>query len=510
MVRLQLRVVIPVLLVLLAAFPAFGSTLTVTSIADSGAGSLRAAVAAAAPGDTINFNLAYPATITLSSTIWVTTSVTITGPGANNLAISGNNASEVFFVTGGPTVAISGVTIDGGNAPSGGGIMIFASTLQLTDCAVSGNTASLYNGGGIFNFDQSNLILNRTTVSGNSAAGEGGGIVNYQDSTMTLINSTVSANTSGTDGGGIVNNGSTLVVINGTIAGNSATTVGGGIADSNGTLTLKSTLVANNKGGNCSLSGDTVASDGYNLSDDGSCSAILNSTTDSNNVSAAGLDSKGLQNNGGPTNTIALLPTSPAVDGVPVPNCTLTDGTTPVSTDQRGVSRPQGPACDIGALELVQSAAFASFNAKLDIDGQRLQLNSTFTLASGSGGINPLTDAVKLQVGTFTTTIPAGSFHQLAFGDKQGGYVFAGVVNGVSMAIQIVPLGASSYEFKAEAAPVDLSGVQNPVQVSLSIGTATGTASVYTDLPSADADPVNTCRHHDHRAGCSQAHRWRD
>ncbi|MDE3109431.1 MAG: hypothetical protein KGL02_05770, partial [Acidobacteriota bacterium] len=70
MVRLQLRVVIPVILVLLMAFPALGSTITVTNTADSGAGSLRAAVASAAPGDTINFSLTYPATITLSSTIW--------------------------------------------------------------------------------------------------------------------------------------------------------------------------------------------------------------------------------------------------------------------------------------------------------------------------------------------------------------------------------------------------------------------------------------------------------
>ncbi|MDE3169752.1 MAG: right-handed parallel beta-helix repeat-containing protein [Acidobacteriota bacterium] len=510
MVRLQLRVVIPVILVLLMAFPALGSTITVTNTADSGAGSLRAAVASAAPGDTINFSLTYPATITLSSTIWMTTSVTIAGPGANNLAISGNNATELFYVTGGPTVAISGVTIEAGNAPSGGGIMVFASTLQLTDCAVSGNTASLYNGGGIFNFDQSNLVLNRTTVSGNSAAGEGGGIVSYQGSTVTLINSTVSANSSGTDGGGIVNSSSTLVVINGTIAGNSAATVGGGIDDSNGTLTLKSTLVANNKGGNCSLSGSTLTSDGYNLSDDGSCSAILNSTTDSNNVSAAGLDSKGLQNNGGSTNTIALLPTSPAIDGVPVANCTLTDGTTKVTMDQRGVSRPQGPACDIGAFELVQSAGFSSFNAKLDIDGRHFRLNSTFALSSGSSGINPLTDVVKLQVGTFSAAIPAGLFHQLSLGDKQGAFVFAGMINGAYTSMQIVPLGGNSYEFKAEGAPVDFSGVQNPVPVSLSIGNATGTTSVNADLSGTDADELNPCRHRDNRAGCSRDHRWRE
>jgi hypothetical protein len=75
------------------------------------------------------------------------------------------------------------------------------------------------------------------------------------------------------------------------------------------------------------------------------------------NNTPAGLDPSGLQNNGGPTQTIALLPTSPAVDAIPVSPvnyCTDVTGM-PVTTDQRGVSRPQGPACDIGAFELVQA-----------------------------------------------------------------------------------------------------------------------------------------------------------
>ncbi|MBV9768659.1 MAG: hypothetical protein JOZ32_03735 [Bryobacterales bacterium] len=74
------------------------------------------------------------------------------------------------------------------------------------------------------------------------------------------------------------------------------------------------------------------------------------------NSTPAGLDPAGLQNNGGPTQTIALLPTSPAVNAMPlspINYCTALDGVTPVATDQRGVPRPQGPACDMGAFELV-------------------------------------------------------------------------------------------------------------------------------------------------------------
>lgn len=490
MVRWQLRVVVPVVLVLLAALPALGATITVTSTADSGAGTLRAAIASAASGDTINFNLTYPATITLSSDLTITSSITIAGPGANNLAISGGNTTEILYVTGGAVVNISGVTIENGNAMSGGGIMNFASTLQLTDSAVVNNTAGSYNGGGILSFDQATLILNRVTVSGNTAAGNGGGIASYQNASLTLINSTVSGNSSANSGGGIISGNSTLTIVNSTIAGNTATVSGGGVVNSNGTLVTKSTLFSGNKGGNCSLAGGTSTSDGYNLSDDSSCTAFLNSTTDSN-ATAAALDSKGLQNNGGPTSTIALLPTSPAVDGVPVANCTLTDGVTTIPTDQRGVTRPQGPACDIGAFELVQSAGFSSFSAKLEIEGDReshFELDSTFSLPAGGSGFNPSSDAVKLQIASFLATVPAGSCHQLTGGERHGSYIYVGRVGGMWLAMRIVPLGGNSYALRAEGAPVDFTGLQNPVSVTLSVGNTTGTVSVNAELPGDDHD----------------------
>ena len=82
MVRWQLRFVALLAVLFCAMLPAYGSTLTVTNTSDSGSGSLRDTIAAAAPGDTINFSLAYPATITLSSTLWITKSVTISGPGS--------------------------------------------------------------------------------------------------------------------------------------------------------------------------------------------------------------------------------------------------------------------------------------------------------------------------------------------------------------------------------------------------------------------------------------------
>src|SRR5207302_1088297 len=138
---------------------------------------------------------------------------------------------------------------------------------------------------------------------------------------------------------GLVNNGGTLRLINSTFSGNFAN-IGGGIFNS-AITTMKSTIVANSpSGGNCFNNGSPpFISEGYNLSDDGSCSSFLNQSGDLNNT-PAGLDPGGLKDNGGPTQTIALLATSPAVDHIPVSpinHCTDEVGN-PVTTDQRGVS----------------------------------------------------------------------------------------------------------------------------------------------------------------------------
>ena len=486
------------------ALPAFGSTITVTNTNDSGAGSLRAAIAAASPGDTINFNLTYPATVHLSSTLSVGTDLTISGPGVSNLALDGNQAIEVLSISQGVTVGISGMTIENAKASYGGGIYNFG-RLTLTDCMVSRNSATYY-GGGILNYGQ--LLLANSTVSGNSSAYYGGGIFSYgtlilanstvsgnsttyygagifsSDGTVSLTNSTISGNSAQYYGGGIWNSSSgNLSVASSTVAGNSAND-GGDIANYYASLVLKNTVLAYSDGGNCWLLGGTASSDGYNLSDDSTCASFLTSTTDENN-SSAGLDPKGLQDNGGPTKTIALLSTSPAVDGIPLADCTLIASTEQLTTDQRGDIRPAGPACDIGAFELGENAAFSSFSAKLDINGGStpgFDLNSKFSLDAGSSGINPLVELVKLQVGTYSVAVPAGSFHQLRRGAKKGSYVFSGTIGGASLAIQIVPLGGSSYQFKATASPVDLTALTNPVTITLTIGNHTGTTSVYADF----------------------------
>jgi|GEM_PF-7009365 len=105
--------VVTVMLALGAGTLASAATLTVTNSADSGAGSLRNTIAAAVSGDTIGFNLTYPATITLASTLTINKNLTIVGPGSSRLTVSGNNAVRVFDVTSG-MVTISGITVSNG------------------------------------------------------------------------------------------------------------------------------------------------------------------------------------------------------------------------------------------------------------------------------------------------------------------------------------------------------------------------------------------------------------
>jgi hypothetical protein len=156
-------------------------------------------------------------------------------------------------------------------------------------------------------------------------------------------------------GGGIVNDG-ILTVTNSTFSGNSAQQArGGGILSLHGTTfgrpissSVKNSIVVGSIGGNCSGLG-TIIDAGYNISDDTTCGF---STTGSLNNTYPMLDPAGLSNNGGPTQTIALLLGSPAIDAIPVASCTDQDRNN-LTTDQRGFPRPDAEEnlCDIGAYE---------------------------------------------------------------------------------------------------------------------------------------------------------------
>src|SRR5581483_1623542 len=149
------------------------STFTVTNTNDSGAGSLRAALAAAGNGDTINFAPSLEdQTIALTSgQLNITKNITITGLGANELTVSGSGSSRVFDVSSGVTASISGLAIANGLADQGGGVLN-AGNLSLSGVALTGNealgdSATTGLGGGIYNEAGATLAVSHSTFVNN-------------------------------------------------------------------------------------------------------------------------------------------------------------------------------------------------------------------------------------------------------------------------------------------------------------------------------------------------------
>ena len=276
----------------------------VTNTNDSGPGSLRQALLDADDGDVIGF--AVTGTIGLSSgELLVTKNITISGPGAENLAVNGNGQSTVFHIVLGETVTISGLTITNGSAGSGGGIHNDHAALTLDSCTITGNS-----GGGIYNdgnnVGHATLQINNSLITNNS----GGGIYNdaIQAGTATLVitYSTLSNNNNGV---AINNHGWSC-----TFCGNGTTSVqitnssitsnpGGAIYSDTGrqncggfcpvTISItNSTISGNGDGVHNSTLSDTVVSNST-ISDNGSgiyndngaiAASIYNSTMSNNGV----------------------------------------------------------------------------------------------------------------------------------------------------------------------------------------------------------------------------------
>ena len=291
--RFMKKLFLPLFSLLVCAFTVstvYAATIVVTSTADSGAGSLRAAIAGASAGDTIQFAAALNGqTITLTSAkIVIDKNLVIDGPGASQLrvqrsTVGGTPIFNIFDVTPNNTVTIEGLTISNGLTGSnggGGGIYNNGSFLTIANCTISGNSAGF--GGAIFsdavNFGSAQLVISNSILSGNSAVTSGGCIYNlaYGDlkpfsafASVEVNYSTISGN-SATYGAGIFSDGSAmgnafLTVNNSTISGNSASQDGGGIynygeikADNALVQLINSTI----SGNSASLTGGGILNDG--------------------------------------------------------------------------------------------------------------------------------------------------------------------------------------------------------------------------------------------------------
>jgi CSLREA domain-containing protein len=475
--------------------------------------SLREAIKAANdevnhPGaDTIVFAAGVTGTINLdinlNGLLSISSNITLQGPGAGLLEVTrATGARDIFGINigeafAGPTVNISGIAITNGHATAafgdnGGGVFSFNSTLTISNCILSGNTAD--NNGGAVYIQGGTLFMTNCTVTGNTASSAGGGITNVggvitvKDSTLsfnaasstashdatggaiangsgagssaTVINCTLNNNSATTSvspflgkGGGIYNIG-TLTVRNCTLSGNTADDEGGGIANlgsglvANATVS-NSTLSRNGansgggiynegaSGGNAFVNldntilfstnadpganlvnvglGTSITSDGYNLSSDNGGGFLAAAGDQINTDPKLGP----LQNNGGPTATMALLANSPAQDK---------GKNFGVITDQRGLTRPVdvptipnasgGDGSDIGAVEMdaAQSGITLVVTTSADHDDgvcsfDDCSLREAVNAANATSGANSIifngsvTGAITLQSGLGTLTV---------------------------------------------------------------------------------------------------------
>ena len=322
-------------------------SITVANANDSGPGSLRQAIADVCAGGTISFDPSLNGqTIVLTSgELAIDNDLTIVGPAANLLAVSGNNQSRIFNVGQGTVVNVSGLTLTSGQVSSatlGAGILN-AGTLTLTGCTVSSNQV-VYDGvhdanaGGIMNQPPGSLSLLNCAVYGNSAF-YGAGIYNYGH--LTVTQSTISSNVASVFGAGILSWGDASLTFV-TLADN----VHVGVQVGGGPVTFQDCVFDSNSGGNFG-GGGTITSLGYNLSSD--ATGNLTAAGDLPNTSA---QLGPLADNGGPTLTQALLPGSPAIDAG-------TNGAIgSLAYDQRGPGYPRlvGGRVDMGAFELQTSS----------------------------------------------------------------------------------------------------------------------------------------------------------
>jgi CSLREA domain-containing protein len=374
--------------------PVYADNFLVTKTADTNDGvcdddcSLREAIGAAnaSPGaDIITFDPSLngtPITLSIPGTgedanatgdLDITDDLTINGNGTTNTIMSGGGIDRVFNIRGGAIVEFNFITVQNGNINNrGGGIWVESSTLTLNDSLVRNNTStSGPSGGGLFNTTgtvtinrsvftgntgtgggaisqetNATMTIRDTTISGNTSTARGGGITNFTTGTMVIVNSTISGNTASTNGGGVAKN-ATLTIYNSTIANNTTNGNGGGFDNNiSGTVTVVNTIVANNTDANGGQSPDCngAITANYSLIE----SNLLCTITGSNNIVGSDPQLGPLADNGGPNQTHALQLSSPARDAADNAVCTAA----PVnSVDQRGVPRPQGVACDIGAYE---------------------------------------------------------------------------------------------------------------------------------------------------------------
>ena len=340
---------------------------------------------ALARGGTVRF--ACDGTIALTSTIAITKSVVLDASD-RSVVVDGGGAVGLFSVAGGVSLGIVGLTLQNGRSSDAGGAIDArkGGAVSIANATLVDNQAA--SGGAVATAAAGLTVVGSTFVDDTATSGDGGAI---DAGSVAVTNSTFSGNQAAL--GGAIHASTGLAVVNTTFVDNAST--GPAISLHGGAASLRNTILAGDSGTECALGTATLGDQGGNISTDGSCG--LTAATSRNGIPVAALDLGPLADNGGPTQTIALLPGSVATDGgVACP---------PPAADQRGVPRPQGAACDSGAFELEPPPGY-------DI---------SFPQCSGSFPITPAFEIVGVNGGRAFTPNPC-----LGVGDLQSELAWAG------------------------------------------------------------------------------------
>jgi chitodextrinase len=270
--------------------------------------------------------------------------LTITGSTFTNNSAPSSTGTSGGGINNSGTLSLSTSTLTGNSAQEGGGVFN-QKTATISNDTFSGNNATIFGGGALLNA-AGTMTVTGDTFTGNT--GPGGGAID-NDTTLNISDSTFNGNTGSTNGGGAIINFGPTTVTQTTISGNSSP-YGANILNYTGnTLQISMSIVANGQGGGPNCGGGAAVTDGgYNIDTGSTCGFSTASHSMSNTQPQLGP----LVSNGGPTQTMALPSGSAAVDAI----AASTSGCTG-TTDQRGITRPQGTGCDIGAYELVQTGS---------------------------------------------------------------------------------------------------------------------------------------------------------
>ncbi len=418
----------------------------------------------------------------------VYSNTTIDSSGGGGIGVGSWDTAPTVIIANSRIYSNTVISTGGGRWPSGGGILNEYGVMTITHSAIYSNTVThtgsdKATGGGLYNLSGV-VTIEHSSISGNSALNDAGGIFNY--GVITVENSTISGNSAETAGGILSQYGKTLL-LHSTVADNhalgSATDNAGGLVNEDNITVMISTIVAGNSAGGIDLDcfdafiesdpateGTGTHDGGHNLVGDGGGCPVDSGTTRTVTPADVFTDVLApLADNGGPstgsgqaTLTHALVKNSPAIDATHVGGCA-------VSTDQRGVSREQGVACDIGAYELDQTDLVLSqrFVPGVALPGESVDLVIRFANAG----------SVLAETVTMTASLPAS-------------LTVTGIV---SSGVRITDTGGTPYTWQVADVPGNASGVitltaQIPEVATLygTVLTSTGSISATGELDASD------------------------